>query len=72
MVKTGPSGRAFYEQRVGMSPRGAWEIQKRGKGEASWPKKKEAGTLSLPVCPQGWPLARLSGKLGHVTFVAPE
>lgn len=52
MVKTGPHGRAFYEQRVGMNPRGAWEIQKRGKGDAS-SLKKEAGSLSLLICLQG-------------------
>lgn len=64
----GPVGGRFMG-RAGMSPRGAWELQTRGKGEASPLKRgKQIVTADLS---SGAALPRLSRTLGHVTFVAP-
>lgn len=55
-----PGGRAFHKGRVGMSPRGAWEMQKRGEGEAFLLKKKRG--IVIADLPAGTAIARLSGK----------
>lgn len=64
----GPRGRAFYKKRVGMSPRRARET---GGRKVKLPSEQRGGSLSSLILSSGAALARLSGKLGHIIFVAP-
>lgn len=71
MVKMGPRGRAFYEERAGMSPRGARRNTDEG-GKVTIPREQRGRQFVITDLSSGAALARLSRKLGHFTFVAPN
>lgn len=66
----GPSGRAFYKKSWN-EPQGSKEKYRR-KEKVKLPREQRGRQFLISDLSSGATLARLSRKLGHVTFVAPK
>ena len=66
----GPSERALYDKRVGMSPRGAQRNTE--VGQETILRQQRGEQFIIPALSSGAALARLSRKLGHYTFMVPN
>lgn len=64
----GPRGRAFYKERVGMSPRGARQT---GGRKVKLPPKQRGSSLSSPICPRGC-ISQALKKIGTCRLCGPD